>query len=120
MRHLQLERPPLNLAALDDALREELGAAYAGCSLTPGALIVHLHETNEDADKRARRVVRDHDPDRLSAAQQRQQQREQQLAAARANAGSPPDPAEYTDARVAALVRRVRWLEAEVLALRGE
>ncbi len=116
MRQLRFERPPLNLSALDEQLRAELGVAYAGCSLTPTLLIVHLHAGGEDdAEKRARRVVRDHDPDRLS----RQQQQAQALAAARAEAGRAPDPADYADERLAALVRRVNWLAAEVEALRG-
>jgi len=120
MRQLRFERPPLNLSALDEQLRAELGAAYAGCSLTPALLIVHLHAGGEDdAEKRARRVLREHDPDRLSAAQTRQQQQAQALAAARAEAGRAPDPADYADERLAALVRRVNWLAAEVEALRG-
>ena len=120
MRHVMFERPPLNLPALEDDLRAALGAAYAGCSLTPTALVVHLHrDSDAEGERRARRVVRDHDPERLSAGQERAREQAQRLAAARAEAGSAPDPAAYADPQVAALVRRVNWLAAEVEALRG-
>ena len=55
MRHVMFERPPLNLPALEDDLRAALGAAYAGCSLTPAALVVHLNgDSDAEGERRAR------------------------------------------------------------------
>lgn len=113
----------VNLEALDAELRTVLGAVAGGVSLRRDQVIVHLGDeadTQQVAD--ARSLVRRHDPQRLSAAQQAEQQRTQRLKAAHADALAARQAGKdmaTTGEQVALLQRRVAWLEQMLEALTG-
>jgi len=112
---------PVNVEALDAALRAALGAAVIGVSAAADGVRIHLRaETGPDAAAQARSIAVKHDPQALSQRQQAERARGEQLAAARREADdSPLDPDAFADARVRALARRVVWLALEIEALRA-
>lgn len=112
---------PVNVEALDAALRAALGATVIGVSAAADGVRIHLRaETGPDAAAQARSIAVKHDPQALSQRQQAERARGEQLAAARREADdSPLDPDAFADARVRALARRVVWLALEIEALRA-
>lgn len=112
---------PVNVEALDAALRAALGATVIGVSAAADGVRIHLRaETGPDAAAQARSIAVKHDPQALSQRQQAERARREQLAAARREADdSPLDPDAFADARVRALARRVVWLALEIEALRA-
>lgn len=112
---------PVNVEALDAALRAALGAAVIGVSAAADGARIHLRaETGPDAAAQARSIAVKHDPQALSQRQQAEHARREQLSAARRDAAdSPLDPDAFADARVRALARRVLWLALEIEALRA-
>lgn len=122
MHTLIVERPSVNLSALDGELRAALGAAVIGVSAGPGRVAVHLADfvTSEQAQQ-ARIIAAGHDPARLSPAQQAVIARGQKLDAARRDLrGGELDLSAYAGqtALLARLAQKIAWLEQELLALR--
>lgn len=111
----------VNLEALDDRLRALPGAAAKGISLRRGVVIVHLDaEVKEDQIAAIRSLVRSHDPQQLSAAQQHQKQRADQIKTAHADARAARNAAAAAGSvkqQVALLTRRIDWLEKLLEAL---
>ena len=113
----------VNLEALDEGLRALPGAPVVGISLHRGALIVHLAAEADEAQAAAiRSLVRDHDPQKPSAAQQAQKTRDAQLKSAhddaRAARQAAAGAASLTlEQQVALLTRRIDWLEKLLEAL---
>ena len=114
----------VNLEALDEGLRALPGAPVVGISLNRGALIVHLAAEADEAQAAAiRSLVRDHDPQKPSAAQQAQKTRDAQLKSAHDDAraarqAAASDAATLTlEQQVALLTRRIDWLEKLLEAL---
>ncbi len=122
MHTVIIERPAVNLAALDSDLRAALGAAVLGVSAGPGRVAVHLADfVTADQVQQARVIAAGHDPARLSPAQQAAIARGQKLEAARRDLRGPElDLAAYAGqtALLARLAQKIAWLEQELLALR--
>lgn len=72
MPHITIERTDaINTEALDAELRQAFGPLVNGISRRPGSVIVHLHKGADSDDMAlARRIVADHDPNRLTPHQQ--------------------------------------------------
>ncbi len=114
-------KDPVNVEALDAALRAALGGAVVGVSAAADGVHIHLRaEAGPDAAAQARSIAVRHDPLALSQRQQAERERRERLAAARSDAAaSPLDPDAFADARVRALAQRVAWLALEIEALRA-
>ncbi len=111
---------PVNLEALDAALRAALGSVVLGVSAADGGVRIHLRaDASPDAAAQARSLAVRHDPAALSPRQQAERDRSDQLAAARRAAGGTLDPDAFADPRLRALAQRVVWLALEIEALRA-
>lgn len=125
MQNIEIEygKGIVNIEALDETLREALGAQVIGISTGHGRVILHLSaETLPEDVIRARELVADHDPTQLSTQQQAFQQRKQRLQQVRRDykGSSDLDPGDFaaSDSLLLALARKVAWLEGELNALR--
>lgn len=109
----------VNLEALDDRLRALPGAAAKGVSLRRGTVIVHLDAAAKEEQVAAiRSLVRSHDPQQLSTAQQHQKQRADQIKTAHTDAlAARKASAADLSEQVALLARRIDWLEKLLEAL---
>ena len=112
---------PVNLEALDAALRSALGGAVVGVSAADDSVLIHLRaDASPDTAAQARSAAARHDPAALSPRQQAERDRSDRLDAARRDAGdSPLDPDAFADPRLRALAQRVVWLALEIEALRA-
>lgn len=122
MQTIVYQTPVVNLVALDESCRRELGDAFVGISMGNGAVTVYLRE---DADKpsltRTRNLLADHHPEQLTTEQAKRAEASQQLAVWRKAYETPLTVADYPtdDQTLQTLIARLAWLEAEVRALRG-
>ncbi len=114
-------RGTINIAALDSALRTQLGDAFFGLSRSRENVVLHLAEdTSATAVDRARQLVTTHDPEQLTPEQQAALERQQRLQQARDQKGVDLNPADYsTDPLLLVLARKILWLEREISDLRG-
>ncbi|MGQ9889714.1 MAG: hypothetical protein ACUVSX_14675 [Aggregatilineales bacterium] len=112
---------PVNLEALDAALRAALGSVVLGVSAADDSVHIHLRaDASPDAAAQARSLAVRHDPAALSPRQQAERDRRDLLAAARRAAGDPLEPDAFADPRLRALAQRVVWLALEIEALRAQ
>lgn len=116
-----IERDGVNIERLDEQLRAALGDALVGVSVVSEGLMLHLTRAlDPDQAANVRRIVREHDPNSLSAVQAQTRARQQKLAAARAAISAELDIALLgaADPSVLVLARYVAWLEQEIRDLR--
>jgi len=82
----RIQPRPVNLEALDDVLRAQLGEDYAGTSVSPDEIIVHFKTFISPAHQALiEQLIANHDPASLSQRQQAALQRQQRLQNARDN-----------------------------------
>src|SRR5262249_11284272 len=120
MSDITIERSIVNLEMLDADLRAALGDGTSGVSFAHGIVTVHLTDkAAADASDRARQIVLNHDPAKLTTAQEQAREEAIKLDTARkANKGAL-DVSAFTDPLMAELAQKIAWLEQEVLALRA-
>jgi hypothetical protein len=123
MQHMSFRKFPVNLAALDETLRDQIGSVYVGVSRTPQQVHVYLDtEAGDDQRAQVEQVIADHDAAQVSQRQQRRYRRRQALAQARMARGLELDMSDYdfSDGIIRQLARKVAWLELELLDLRED
>lgn len=123
MQHMSFRKFPVNLAALDETLRDQIGSVYVGVSRTPQQVHVYLDtEASDDQRAQVEQVIADHDAAQVSQRQQRRQRRRQALVQARMARGLELDMSDYdfSDGIIRQLARKVAWLELELLDLRED
>jgi hypothetical protein len=121
MTPVVIPRQKINLHALENALIEALDDYYNGLSTAPGEVHVHLGQsTPAHLIDIARTIVQEHDPYRLTDAQQ--QNARQQAALERARRANPHlidlTDYDYTDGIIRNLAKKIHWLEQEIRDLR--
>ncbi len=112
----------INVAALDAALRDALGADFFGLVAGGQRVTLCLADSVKPAQlNQARRLVETHDPAQLTPEQQAAADRAAKLQQSRGEAGTGElrlADFEGKEALLAQLARKVLWLEREIRALR--
>ncbi len=110
----------INIGALDETLRAQLGSAFSGLSVNGERTVLHLADgTPATVTDRARQLVTAHDPAQFSASQQAEVQRQQRLEQARGQKGSELSAVDFlTNPLLLTLARKIIWLEQEINDLR--
>lgn len=113
---ISIERSTVNLESLDADLRAALGEAVSGISTHAGFVTVHFTGKSIPADTQtARQIIINHDPSKLTPAQQGQQEHAAKLASLRQQKGDDLDSAKFADPLLNELARKIAWLEQEIL-----
>jgi methionyl-tRNA synthetase len=121
MASVIVPRQKINLHALENALIAALDDYYDGLSTAPGEVHVHLAtSTPAHLADIARTIVQEHDPYRLTSAQQ--QHARQQVALQRAREANVHlldlTDYDYADGIIRNLAKKIHWLEQEIRDLR--
>jgi len=120
MLTITINRAATNVSALNETLRDALGADYHGLSLYKTEVRVHLQaDVSAEQVQRAEQLVKDHDPAVLTPKQQEEQAREQRLADFRAADALDLSAYDGATAEVQTLAQKIAWLELEIRELRG-
>ncbi len=120
MTDIQIQRSAVNIESLDADLRAALGDGVSGVSVAGGIVTVHLTDKADDkAVVTARQITLNHDPSKLTPAQQIAVQQAIKLATLRRANQSDLDTTPFTDPLLAQLAQKIAWLEQEVIALRA-
>lgn len=122
MRKLEINREPVNIEALDEELRDQIGSRYRAVSTRPNTVVVFFGRLATQAQlDLAEEIVVNHDSSSLSRRQQAQAQLRQDLADARDNYDLNIDLDDFLLANplTRQLARTVRLLSLEIQALRS-
>lgn len=122
MTCITVPRERLNFESLEATLIAALDDHYNGISTAPGEVRVHLvGDTPPNIVDRARRIVVEHDPYQLTAAQTAAARRQTRLHHARTACAAPLDLTDYdyADSIIRNLAKKIYWLEQEIRDLRG-
>lgn len=119
MQNIQIERPGINISALDQDVRAALGSAVFGVSTSGRFVIVHLDDKATSAQvNQVRQIVQSHDPSKLTPAQREENDRKARLEQLRQiDQPLDADGIGTAAADIRRLARKVSLLEAEIAAL---
>src|SRR5690606_7008291 len=122
MQDIWLQQELVNIDALDEILRANLGEVVAGVSTSRGQLVIHLSDAaslNQVAE--AKRLFEEHDPSQLSKRQQIQAERQAALAELQQHGTGAINLEDFRNeaASIQHLAKRVALLELQLQELLG-
>ena len=121
--NLSINRSVVNLEGLDSELRASLPERFDGASFDGTQVTLYFSEdTTEAVIASATRIVAEHDPTRLTPAQEEAANQVAQLKQLRAQNPTMLDLSAYevSTPEIYRLAEKIAWLEQEILALRRE